>query len=1598
MTASPLDRARVAQLVVTRGGERSRGSGYRVRADAVLTAAHVVDGADSVRIRFGPGLDDEWTVETTSWWMDRVSDVAVVTFAPREADSVVPAQFGRIDDRAARLNVVAVGFPLWNLDATAGGKPYRDSVQADGTVPVLSNWRGGKLAVVVEPPAAREDDLSPWEGMSGSAVWVKDRIVGVIATHHVAGGLGRLAAARVDKALDHVDPVHGTALRDVLDLHEPLADVLPASRSARVHDTRQAMVRNAAPERLRDRDWELEELVEFCAGDEKYLWWQAGPWAGKSALLGWFALHPPDGVDVVSFFINGRQAGESDSDAFTEAMIDQLAALADESPKPALKARARRLHTYRLLDTAAARCAEAGRLLLLVVDGLDEDTSRDDGLNRPSIASLLPRRPAPNVRVLVASRPHPDLPDDVPGDHPLRTIPPRQLPVSLHAKNIEVVAKEELRALLAKPGLQRDILGLITASGGGLTQSDLEELLALPPFEWQGLFGFELEVLFGGVLGRSVGARASRGQAEPVYLFTHDTLREQAELKFGKGIAARRAALHDWADGYRARGWPENTPRYLFRGYVRMLAARGEVDRLVACALDRVRHDRMLAVTGGDGAALTEIVSAAGLLAKAPVPDLLMLLRVAAARSALGDRNGKIPAELPGVWARLGRRDRAIALADSFVSDGRRARALIGLIAAIVECGGDERLPRLARDAERAAKREAHPRLRNEMLVALAEALAGSDEDERSRRIVAELESSLPKISEVHARDDLLSRLARLAATRGDHESALAHLVAISGPHRQADTCSALPPMDGDLTLRYLMAIQQPHYLRRWAVSLAHAAQADPEQALRFLRAAWDDEADLDRSLRPLAIEAVGAGDDDRALRYVLAAKKPDELLDELVERLVKLDEVDRAARLTEAISTPRVRVNASISLALAYARTGDVERKAKLLATAEAAVTEIERLDERAGAVARLAMAVRVLGDDRYAQLADLAESTAEQAARFMHRPDLLCVLARCAIEAGDLARARRLLEAVRREVGTDLRFAPWKSIGALIRLAVAAGADDLLPGLLAPLPQVADLHRLLEAALAEGDNAQVRRIAEAAAGCVDSHEPFSQVLALAELGEDDLVFGLTGDTDAWLWKNDQIAKAAKVVAKQGEDDRAQRYIGALTTSHHRKQACNAIAGTLVEAREFDRVAGYLAQIDDIYGLDLAWRTVAEQAKGLGEHDRALGFLDQVTEPSVRAVGLVSLAAAVGASGEIDRAVNLCVTAEDLVRNGMSAEIPLKSRLDLARALLSAGDEDRSSRLVRTITEPVPLIRGLCDLAVIALDNGDGVQARALAEEAAEVDCEDPNWHLRRLVDVLVRTGAVESAQRAVSDFETFVTACTDDLRRSMFVNSLVETMAIVGRYTDAVTYIDEMPAERDGDRAWVALAEYAPAGPILDQARSRISAFVMAVEQKKTRYLPNWVVTGLNKLGELDRVFDLLSADQAPEFQSQAVRTVVESAPQEPERRRYLFTRLEDVIAEVPDVLHRDRMFVVLADQRDKDGDHGEAVRLAGLVVDPSRREKLLRDIRLQAVAAGRETLGARQFVAEVLASGDWQLALEAAGKVDLQALQQFADEVLG
>ncbi|WP_405192671.1 trypsin-like peptidase domain-containing protein [Streptomyces anthocyanicus] len=187
-----------------------RGSGYQVTSRSVLTAAHVVHSAERLRVRFRADQPNEWTVRGTVLWSHDELDIAVVgiddsgeRLAGLEAD-FSPVRYGAIPELDGTVTCSALGFPLFKLRRpTDGAPPFRDANHVtDGKAPVFSNRREGRLAIRIgQSPRLRDasGERSPWEGMSGAAVWSMGCVIGLVSDHHQDEGAGELSASRVDR-------------------------------------------------------------------------------------------------------------------------------------------------------------------------------------------------------------------------------------------------------------------------------------------------------------------------------------------------------------------------------------------------------------------------------------------------------------------------------------------------------------------------------------------------------------------------------------------------------------------------------------------------------------------------------------------------------------------------------------------------------------------------------------------------------------------------------------------------------------------------------------------------------------------------------------------------------------------------------------------------------------------------------------------------------------------------------------------------------------------------------------------------------------------------------------------------------------------------------------------------------------------------------------------------------------------------------------------------------------------------------------------------------------------------------------------------------
>ena len=197
----------------------------------MITAAHVVADAVGVRVLFNADLPGERSVPAQVVVADTTTDIAVLSIAPPyPGGHIVPVLFGTLGGSPENVQCTIVGFPRFKLRSESpGSERYRDSVQANGVISPLSNWREGSLEIMVEPPAPDPDPrVSPWEGMSGAAVWCRGRVIGVVSKHHPADGLNRLAAVRIDRLYASAESLALDRLHDLASLpahRDQLADV-----------------------------------------------------------------------------------------------------------------------------------------------------------------------------------------------------------------------------------------------------------------------------------------------------------------------------------------------------------------------------------------------------------------------------------------------------------------------------------------------------------------------------------------------------------------------------------------------------------------------------------------------------------------------------------------------------------------------------------------------------------------------------------------------------------------------------------------------------------------------------------------------------------------------------------------------------------------------------------------------------------------------------------------------------------------------------------------------------------------------------------------------------------------------------------------------------------------------------------------------------------------------------------------------------------------------------------------------------------------------------------------------------------------------------
>jgi hypothetical protein len=584
---------RVVEVIADRGeAARPRyryGSGCLVVGRTVLTAAHVLTGAIEVSVRdpnkitYKAQVDSRFVGDEDA----RQPDLALVEISnPRV--KAPPMGLAAVNRATAAGDPVggcqAVGYPQYmKRDADGGGGTVRDTVGVYGQIPVLSHLVSGLLSLQVSnaprplPPQQTRLDTSEWAGMSGAPVVAGGRLIGVVTEHAPREGTSTITLTPLTALEAHPGcPGWGRGVPEPGMWWQRLGvsgieqlPLLPHRRQQAVPAywaTVQEIHQRTGL--LVGRQQELAELAAFAVGGLSYVWWVGGAWAGKTALLAEAVTSGlPENVDVVCYFLSRREA-EADSNRFLAAVVPQLAMLLGEDiPEP-------NPHQFRMLwSQASTAAAVAGRHLLLVVDGLDEDL-HPGGL--PSVAALLPAMMAPNARVLVSSRPYPPLPVDVPVGHPLRTTAQIEIEPFEGSTEREELARQEIHDLIRQDhtGLASDVLGMLTVAAGPLTMADLAALTAEPAAP-SPAHTRQVRRLVTEQAGRSLQPTGLAGQER--FQFAHESLLTHAQENPDLRHRDYRQTLDRWAAQWRATGWPtpadgvDITPRYLLDAYPAIL-------------------------------------------------------------------------------------------------------------------------------------------------------------------------------------------------------------------------------------------------------------------------------------------------------------------------------------------------------------------------------------------------------------------------------------------------------------------------------------------------------------------------------------------------------------------------------------------------------------------------------------------------------------------------------------------------------------------------------------------------------------------------------------------------------------------------------------------------------------------------------------------------------------------------------------------------------------------------------------------------------------------------------------------------------------------
>ena len=1435
-------RPRVAEIIVSRAGqEPTRGSGYLVCPGWVLTAHHVIRDAASVGVWLGAPAE---LVPAAGTGVDvgRVltlpaADLALLPMGGPPDDQVgEPALLGRLDrDPGAPVPAAAAGCPRFKVRPAPGrpGVLLRELEYAIGSIAALSDAKTGTYEFAVMPVPGEDLEPgkhSPWEGMSGAAVWASGRLIGIVGQHYPRQGLATLTVRPIEQLFSYASEAGLKAWRSALPQLPASAQELwlatpPAARKIEVARARRA-AEALAPVVLIGRSAELAALADFAGSDMRWRWIQGSAFAGKTALLAWFALHPPDRVDVVACFLR-RTTGDNTADYALDVLTRQLGLLAGWRgylPSQFLSERANDL--VDLLDEAARACAERGRRLLVLVDGLDE---YDAASARLDLAAWLPDAGSlpGQAMLLAASRTGADV--HLPPAHPLRSHL-QQITAAEAATEIRQTARAELDRALNPGGFASRLVCCLAVAGGGLTSSELRAFLKRRGVDAD---FYEIDALLGSSLGRSLirlpdpdGATGPDAESTgtQVYVFAHDTLLTEARVLVAADLATYEELLDAWAEEYVRRDWPADTPRYLLRRYTRELARRARdpaipgsrcraaVDQLFMVAARRSRWLWLFEQTGNPALPDQEIVTAQQAIADTRGrsglhPDeLAFRLAVLALRRrpVAGGRAG-IARIAATVWARAGRVNAAVDLAAAIDDSVLRAEALSEVAA--VQAGAEialQFMPLLSDPWQRAA------------VLSTAAALAGAGQagDVAGRALQA-----VAGIDDPERRAVVLTGVAAALAEAGQDQMVLDAAAEIDKERRAATLTKAGQAAEAaGQALQDAAAADDPgpraEMLSSAAAALAEAGQA--EQAAAAAEQALQDAAAIDRpelaadTLSRIATVLAWAG---QAGQAAAAAEQA-------LQTAAGIDDP-----LTQSVALSRV--------AAALADTGQAEQAARV---AGQALQTAAAIDDREWQLEALSWMAPVLARAGQAEQAAAAAGQVLQAVAAMddpmHRVVMLGVTAEALIAAG------------------------WATEVAAQMLQTAAVIDD-------PALAIQALAGVTAALAKAGQAEQAADIAERAVRLADGvDDPQERVLALAELARA-------------LAEAGQAARAAGAAglaleAVFGFDDPPQRFLALAAVAAMLAKAGQAEQAAEVAGRTLQAAVGVDDPAQRAWALSRVVAALAETGQAGDVAGQALQAAADIDDPQQRSQALSRLAASLAETGQAEQAGDVAGQALQAAAGIDDPEQRAAALSGMAAALAGAGQAEWAGDLAGQALQAAAGIKdreqrvlALAEMATLA-QTGQRAQAADAAEQALRAAAGIKNrerraWALSGAAAALAEAGQAGRAGEVAGQVLQAVVGINDQETRAWALSWVAAALGRAGQ------------AEQATDIARQALQA---AASITDQERRAKDALHwMSGDQNRRARVLTGVVAVLAKAGQAEQALQAAAGIDDPNWRALAL-----------------------------------------------------------------------------------------------------------------------------